>query len=459
MIDFVYSSNMAQASSVDYRILELKLLHIRIPAVGARTAADFGVKNFEKLLAEEIAWVFPELDIKKETIENIFEHHFVEQDHQSSFDTQPPFQLSETILTGSLSEGIYLPFIEPPDWDFMCVLKNIMFSKKDQEDGCLSLRDDTPFVYAFVTNKETQYLWREFYDDAAKKEGVYRLSSRKLKQKLHENYQKSGRTIFPFLDNEQLQEVTEGAALTVRASKASCSLVYYALVLTKKIFYQPIAELLDTETLEFLHSAFNSDTFFNRKLFSSDIVLSIFCEGWPSCANEWIIRKRLWPDIHSVNKITQGGFHIVPKSSPDGDFRLSFSCAEKMLIKTLIPLQHKVMTAFKAVVKYYQKTWSSNLKEIISSYHLKTIAFWHFEKSSQESWTVETLVHHLITLLEELAEALRMQNLPMYFMPKFNLLQDVDDPEITLELMEKISQLSHNFSAMSKAVSIYTATH
>jgi chaperonin GroEL (HSP60 family) len=29
----------------------------------------------------------------------------------------------------------------------------------------------------------------------------------------------------------------------------------------------------------------------------------------------------------------------------------------------------------------------------------------------------------------------------------------VDDPEVTLDLMEKISQLSHNFSAMSEAVS------
>jgi hypothetical protein len=157
-----------------------------------------------------------------------------------------------------------------------------------------------------------------------------------------------------------------------------------------------------------------------------------------------------------VEKIKQGGFHIVPKSSPDGDFRLSFSCAETTLIKTLTPLQLKVMRAFKAVVKYYQNTWSENLKEIISSYHSKTIAFWHFEKSSQESWTEETSVHHLVTLLEELAEALRMQYLPMYFMPKFNLLQDVDDPELMLDLMERISQLSHNFTAMSEAVDNYT---
>ncbi|CAB3978138.1 Hypothetical predicted protein [Paramuricea clavata] len=111
------------------------------------------------------------------------------------------------------------------------------------------------------------------------------------------------------------------------------------------------------------------------------------------------------------------------------------------------------MRAFKLVVKYHENTWSPNLKEIISSYHLKTIAFWHFEKTSQKSWTEETLVHHLVALLQKFAEVLRIQNLPMYFTPKFNFLEDVHDPEVTLDLMEKISQLSHNFSAMSEAVS------
>jgi hypothetical protein len=104
------------------------------------------------------------------------------------------------------------------------------------------------------------------------------------------------------------------------------------------------------------------------------------------------------------------------------------------------------------VVKFHQKSWSQNLNEIVSSYHLKTIAFWHFEKTSQEFWTDESLVHHLVTLLENLAEALRKQNLPMYFMPKVNLLEDVDDPEVTLDIMENISELSHNFSTMSEAV-------
>ena len=184
----------------------------------------------------------------------------------------------------------------------------------------------------------------------------------------------------------------------------------------------------------------------------SDIVLSIYCEGWPACAQEWVARKRLWPDLNSAKNILQAGFHIVPKSSPDGNFRLSFSRAETMLVKTLLPLQHKVMRAFKAVVKYHQHSWGLNLEEILSSYHLKTVAFWHFEKTSQESWNDETLVHHFVTMLEELAEALKVQHLPMYFMPKVNLLEDIANPDVTLDLVEKILELSTNYAAMSKAV-------
>ena len=97
-----------------------------------------------------------------------------------------------------------------------------------------------------------------------------------------------------------------------------------------------------------------------RIVSSSDIVSCIFCEGWPSCAREWITRDRLWPDAESVKSITHGGFHIVPKSSPDGDFRLSFTGAETMLIKTLTPLKYKVMKAFKAVVKLGRLLWHGN---------------------------------------------------------------------------------------------------
>jgi hypothetical protein len=37
-------------------------------------------------------------------------------------------------------------------------------------------------------------------------------------------------------------------------------------------------------------------------------------------------------------------------------------------------------------------------------------------------------------------------------MPKVDLLKDVLEPEIAMDFVEKISQLAHNFSAMSAAI-------
>ena len=115
-----------------------------------------------------------------------------------------------------------------------------------------------------------------------------------------------------------------------------------------------------------------------------------------------------------MKEIAQNGFQIVPKASCHRDFRLSFSFAESTLIESLTILHRRVIRAFKAVVKYHQNSWSPNLRELLTSYHLKTIAFWHFKKSSQESWTEETVVHHLLTMLEDLTEALRNRDIPMY---------------------------------------------
>ncbi|CAB4035847.1 Hypothetical predicted protein [Paramuricea clavata] len=374
-----------------------------IPAVGLRTGADYLTKNIGKFYGiniDNIPYVIQ--DALKEKLKSVPQIIIPETHFDSYFDAEPPFQLGEALLTGSLSEGLFLYYPQLPDMDFMCVLKNITLSQEDQATGCLLLREDTPSVYAFITSKEIQNLWSEFLDDTDNQVGKHRLSSKKLKEKLQENYQKNDSLLFPIVRNckEELEEVTEGAAATVNKSKPDISFGHCMTDSAKAAFLLPLNKQVDVR-MKFKQIKENLvHSIFYKMISSSDIVLSIFCEGWPPVAREWVTRERFWPDIYSDEKITQGGFHIVPKSSPDGDFRLSFSCAEIMLIKTLSPLQHKVMRAFKAVVKYHENSWGPNLKEILSSYYLKTIAFWHFEKTLQESWTEETLVHHLVALLE-----------------------------------------------------------
>ena len=71
-----------------------------------------------------------------------------------------------------------------------------------------------------------------------------------------------------------------------------------------------------------------------------DLVLAIKCDGWPLFAQEWSSRSRCWPSDEIVQAIIDDGFHIVCKSSAEGDFRLSYSNAEMLLIQNLIDLQY-----------------------------------------------------------------------------------------------------------------------
>ena len=438
------------SSFVGYSTLKEKILEMWLPAVGVENEVAFVRNNWRKMFscASNIQ-VIPSIveDMIEDAMERFFENYFFQRNIDSYFDMQLPFRLGKAILTGSFNEGLFLYSAGPPDIDYMCVLDNITFSNVDQENGSLLLDENTPFVSAFLTKPEKQDLWIEFLHDNCEEMRKHRLSSRKLKKKMFENYQKTG-GIFRSFCNEEVEEIAEGAALTIRKPEPFISVFENVLEMIEKALRQPVWEPLVVG--EFLNK-YTTDALLYKLVPSTDIVLCISCEGWPSCAREWITRDRLWPNTHLVNEIAQNGFHIVPKTSSHGDFRLSFSFAESTLIKSLTTLQHRVIRAYKAVVKYQQMTWSHNLKEILTSYHLKTIAFWHLEKSSRQSWTEETIVHHLLTMLEELAEGLRTRDIPMYFMPKVNLLQDIA-PSALVDMVEKIASISFDLRGICEAL-------
>ena len=133
---------MSGALTNNYSVLKDCLLKIWTLALGARTPFEFVEKNCEKLCQhtyfgrKDIPPQRP--DLLKNKIYEIFSTFVFDASLENCFDTQPPFQLDETILTGSFSDGPFLFANEPPDVDFMCVLANIMFSEEDQENGCLS---------------------------------------------------------------------------------------------------------------------------------------------------------------------------------------------------------------------------------------------------------------------------------------------------------------------------------
>ncbi len=281
-------------------------------------------------------------------------------------------------------------------------------------------------------------MWKDFLvdqDNGPRK----RLSSKKLKERLYENYQKF---ILSLVGDAELKDV--GAAMYIDSYDCIIPILHGIFLSSQFSMNTGIDKDIHEMTYYFKE--------YQKIWTGCDIVLAISCDGWPSCAREWITRDGNWPQDDLVQKVTRDGFHIVPKSSKEGDFRLSFSYAETTLIENLTELQHKVLRSFKAVVKYHQNTWSPNIKEILKTYHLKTIAFWYFEKWKQDSFTEETVATHLVLLLQELAECLRSRELPMYFMPKVNLFKDVENTEEAIDIAGKIKSISQDFPLLIKGL-------
>ena len=359
---------------------------------------------------------------------------FINDRLKKSFDQYPPFQVQKCFIAGSLAEGLFLYYnfiSDTSDIDYMCELKNIRFSKEDQQFGDLAVHDNTPFVDAYLTDVESLKIWKDFFEEPASealKGNVCRLSARKLKERLFENC-----LVLSALDPQNEEYNLDGESPSLEVTEARDNYCQS----------KGIAGLWN----------FLNDSVRLAVIPKRDIVLSIVCDGWPQNAYEWIHRRRNWPPNDVVEEISKGGFHIVAKSSHEGKFRLSFSKAEISLVKSMNKLQYKVFRAFKAVYKFLIVPKIPNAKNVFSWYYLKTIVFWYVENSPRDSWTKENVVVHLLSLFDKLVEACEKQFLSMYFIPKYNLLRNLSyDKEELQSVVKNLAQLSKNISDIQDAV-------
>ena len=176
-----------------------------------------------------------------------------------------------------------------------------------------------------------------------------------------------------------------------------------------------------------------------------DTVPCIECPGWPSIADEWIQRTRQWPDVTEIQKIVRKGYHLVHKSSEDGDtdleWRLSFSLAELHLARLRNDVQRKCYILLKAI--YYQHLKPLIVNKILVSYHLKTLMFWVCEKVPHQVWTPDHIGECVLLILEELLRFLVEKNCPHFFLPQINLFGNVQSHQFA-PLIRVVAELHKN---------------
>ena len=167
-----------------------------------------------------------------------------------------------------------------------------------------------------------------------------------------------------------------------------------------------------------------------------DSVPYLSCASWPPIATAWIDRERPsnWPSKEKIQTIVSKGCRVVHKphelsKDKETEFRFSFSEAELILFGTLTCEQRKCFIAFKALVKYSIYKLEYKTKQDInylSSYCLKTIFLWACETIPVDHWqTPNGWSKCLLYMIDNLYASVKDRNLPGYFIPESNLLDNM----------------------------------
>ena len=139
-----------------------------------------------------------------------------------------------------------------------------------------------------------------------------------------------------------------------------------------------------------------------------DSTRCISCLDWPPQAHRWSRRQRKfgWPTSEIISEVIEAGCDIVPKAHPEHkqdefQWRISFSRAEMILLKSLTPTQQIVYH----LLRYFAKKELIEVGQqhnVMQGYCLKTLMLWACERKSLDWWKSECVIQITCTLLQTL---------------------------------------------------------
>jgi len=182
--------------------------------------------------------------------------------------------------------------------------------------------------------------------------------------------------------------------------------------------------------------------------FAIDFVKCLWCHQWPKEAQGWLNRPRVhgWPTTGIISEVVQSGCHLVyaQHRSCRNDklqWRFSFSFAELILLQSWTQTQQIVyhLLRFFAKRELIQKDCPKE-DEVLCTYHLKTIMLWACEKKSPEWWKSSSVIVICSELLKMLAEWLKRNYCPNYFIPEANLFHKYPISKIFKIIEKRLNQ-------------------
>lgn len=179
------------------------------------------------------------------------------------------------------------------------------------------------------------------------------------------------------------------------------------------------------------------------RIFNCHLVIP--CE-WPKEGRiKWLQRDRFWPSHSVVEKVARSSCYLLPLWTNSRDvnktdkeameFKMTFSMAEVLLLLETEPKEKQCIVLLKSLKERYFIDC-----QIISSFSIKMVFFWYLESTSWHERQTLGRGELLEKLLNKFIGFLSERNLPHFFVPIVNLLDDFSTEEIrkTVKLLRNV---------------------
>ena len=183
----------------------------------------------------------------------------------------------------------------------------------------------------------------------------------------------------------------------------------------------------------------------NPKEVDTDVAYAVRCNSWPKEAVERLcaMSKFDWPTKDVIEHVQLFPCHYVAVGRPNSEqsaleWRMSFVLVERELLRNLSEKQYSCLILLKMLTK------SVLQDKHLSSYHVKTLLFWHSEGTSTEWWENTNLISCVVCLLTKLKTCIESRVLPHYILQKNNLFfykfENLEDKDKIIHKIEYLIQ-------------------
>jgi len=159
---------------------------------------------------------------------------------------------------------------------------------------------------------------------------------------------------------------------------------------------------------------------------------------------KWMGRERHheWPPRALQRKISEMTGYVVPvghkfSEHKDVEWRISYTTAEKKLVRSMNDVQVKLYV----VLKFVQKDRLKPICQNFTSYMVKNLVFWVLEETPMRNLTPETLVGRILTALWHLKQFLENKFLPCYIIPERNLFDGRMNGSECVSLLKEVDKI------------------